>query len=202
VTIAAIFASACIVPIPIEVAAGQTTSSSPDPTMPSSSNSGTPRDTAGSCSGPAEPPALAGATARHNAARARVAASPPLAPVCWDAGVAAQAQAWADRCTYAHSGSGSGENLYTHTGDVRATAVAKALEFWMAEGADFDYAANRCRGKACGHFTQVAWRATRHVGCGVRVCDRNSPFGGAWPTWTLVVCNYDPPGNWRGQRPW
>jgi hypothetical protein len=42
-----------------------------------------------------------------------------------------------------------------------------------------------------GHFTQVVWRATTHVGCGTASCTGL----------VLWVCNYDPPGNVeRGYR--
>ena len=36
-----------------------------------------------------------------------------------------------------------------------------------------------------GHFTQVVWKDTRQLGCGVAMCDG----GEIW------VCNYSPPGN-------
>ncbi|MEM6522020.1 MAG: CAP domain-containing protein, partial [Cyanobacteria bacterium P01_C01_bin.70] len=39
---------------------------------------------------------------------------------------------------------------------------------WVAEKADYDYASNSCAsGKVCGHYTQIVWRETTAVGCGV-----------------------------------
>jgi hypothetical protein len=74
---------------------------------------------------------------------------------------------------------------------------------WAAEASDYDYARNTCAaGKVCGHYTQLVWRATTRVGCATQVCDRNSPFGSRFPTWQLWVCNYAPPGNYVGQRPY
>jgi len=32
-------------------------------------------------------------------------------------------------------------------------------------------------------------------GCGIKNCTTGSPFGPSFPNWTLVVCNYAPPGN-------
>jgi len=46
------------------------------------------------------------------------------------------------------------------------------------------------------------WRSTQAVGCGVKACSTGSPFGASFPNWTIVVCNYDPPGNYIGQWPY
>ena len=46
--------------------------------------------------------------------------------------------------------------------------------------------------QSCGHYTQVVWANTLSVGCGVAVC----------PTGTIVVCNYAPPGNYVGEKPY
>lgn len=46
--------------------------------------------------------------------------------------------------------------------------------------------------KSCGHFTQVIWNRTQYVGCGKST---NSGL-------TFVVCNYYPPGNYGGQKPY
>jgi hypothetical protein len=48
----------------------------------------------------------------------------------------------------------------------------------------------------------MVWRSTSQVGCGIRNCSTGSPFGASFPNWTLVVCNYTPPGNYNGQRPY
>jgi len=44
----------------------------------------------------------------------------------------------------------------------------------------------------CGHYTQIVWRDTKQVGCGVARDNRRE----------IWVCNYDPPGNWVGHRPY
>ncbi len=41
-----------------------------------------------------------------------------------------------------------------------------------------------------GHYTQVVWKDTKKVGCAIIKCKK----GG-----TIVICNYDPSGNWDGQ---
>jgi hypothetical protein len=74
---------------------------------------------------------------------------------------------------------------------------------WADEVADYDYENNSCvTGEQCGHYTQVVWRTTTRVGCATKVCTKNSPFGAQAPTWQYWVCNYDPPGNYQGQRPY
>jgi hypothetical protein len=57
----------------------------------------------------------------------------------------------------------------------------------------YDYKSNTChQGGPCGHYTQVVWSGTRELGCGVA----RSPSREIW------VCNYNPPGNYIGQRPY
>jgi hypothetical protein len=114
--------------------------------------------------------------------------------------VAAVAEGWADRCTFAHNAHRGhlGENLYAHTGTASPASVTDAVTWWSAESRYFDYASNTCSAPnppgTCGHYTQVVWRETAAVGCAVKVCTVNSPFPG-FTTWTYVVCNYEPPGN-------
>jgi hypothetical protein len=70
---------------------------------------------------------------------------------------------------------------------------------WAAEADHFDYAANRCSG-VCGHYTQLVWRGTTSVGCAIQKCTSGSPFSSG--TWYFAVCDYSPPGNFVGERPY
>jgi pathogenesis-related protein 1 len=145
-----------------------------------------------------EPTAVAGITAAHNAARAAAMppASPDLPPFEWSGEVAAVAQTYAEKCTFQHSGGMYGENLYATSGSSTPAEVVKS---WVSESANYDYATDTCKA-VCGHYTQVVWRGSAHLGCGVANCMDNSPFGGgAWQFW---VCNYDPAGNFVGQKPY
>lgn len=154
-------------------------------------------------SGDAEPASVAGVTERHNFIRANVspAASPAVPPLVWSAEVAASAQAYADKCKFEHSKGKYGENLFASTNVVTG---AEVVDDWASEVADYSYDANDCAdGKACGHYTQVVWRGSERVGCAVTTCTVNSPFGsshgGEWQNW---VCQYDPPGNYVGKKPY
>jgi pathogenesis-related protein 1 len=66
------------------------------------------------------------------------------------------------------------------------------IALWTNEAADYAYTTHRCRGPACGHYTQMVWRGSASVGCGAAMC----PFG------RYLVCNYAPPGNVVGRRPY
>ena len=147
------------------------------------------------------PPAMApgaiapGALARdmvtaHNSVRARVG----VAPLVWSERLAARAQEWADtlieRKQFAHRpNSNYGENLFEITG--AAASPAQVVNAWAAESRSYDYSSNRCRA-VCGHYTQMVWSATHAVGCA-------AARGSGREVW---VCEYDPPGNWAGKRPY
>ena len=128
--------------------------------------------------------------AAHNVYRTRVG-SPPLA---WSNDLAARAQQWAttliDRGLYAPRRDGHfGENLFEISGgNANPSRVVSA---WMSEEANYDHATNSCKAR-CGHYTQVIWRTTRLVGCGVA---RNAKR-------EVWVCDYDPHGNTIGERPY
>ena len=43
------------------------------------------------------------------------------------------------------------------------------MSAWVSEAADYDYATNTCSA-VCGHYTQIVWRDTQDVGCGIKNC--------------------------------
>lgn len=126
----------------------------------------------------------------HNAVRAR-AGVPPLV---WSDQLARYAQEWANHLAATNSfvhrpGGRYGENLYAISG-ARVTP-RDVVGLWASEAASYDIASNTCSGM-CGHYTQLVWRATRRVGCAVA----GDGYREVW------VCNYDPPGNYIGYRPY
>jgi hypothetical protein len=146
-----------------------------------------------------EPTALRGITAAHNAARAEAAseAGKSIPPLAWSPPLAEAAQAWAHQCRFQHSKKGYGENLFASSGQA---PPEEAVRSWVSEKKFYDEARNRCRGGECRHYTQVMWAHTMRVGCAVARCSGHSPFGrGAWQ---FLVCEYDPPGNYIGERPY
>ena len=93
-------------------------------------------------------------------------------------------------CAFKHSGvDGLGENLFM--GTTGYYGPAKVVNSWGDEIEDYNYDKNSCSG-VCGHYTQVVWKTTERVGCAKIECDGMD----------IWVCNYDPPGNWVGQKPY
>jgi pathogenesis-related protein 1 len=128
--------------------------------------------------------------AADNEARARVG----VAPLAWSDRLATLSQEWADqllaRRKFAHRpNSAFGENLFEIRG--ASASPAQVVDTWVKESRIYDYTSNTCRG-VCGHYTQIVWSGTKSVGCAVA-------RGGAREVW---VCDYDPPGNFVGQRPY
>lgn len=148
-----------------------------------------------------EPAGLEGITDLHNQTRAMVSpqAQPALPALAWSPTLAATAQAWADGCVFEHSTNPYGENIYASAGST--VTAYDVVSSWAGESVDYVYASNACSG-ACGHYTQIVWRDTTSLGCAIKHCTTGSPFGASYPTWDLVVCEYDPPGNYDGQRPY
>ncbi len=138
----------------------------------------------------------------HNQVRACAMPTPmpAMADLTWDTTIVTTAQAWANNCTWAHNaGRGSlGENIYASTANPSPVSV---VSNWASEAQYYNFASNTCAtGQVCGHYTQIVWRNTLRLGCAQATCTTGSPFGNG--TWYFVVCDYAPPGNYTGQRPY
>ncbi|KAL9981246.1 hypothetical protein ACROYT_G009921 [Oculina patagonica] len=128
----------------------------------------------------------------HNAKRALHQSTPPLN---WDVRLAQHAQAWADHLArtgkFDHAqGTGEGENLYMSwgSGSSDAESCSSATGSWYDEIKYYNYN-NPGFSMKTGHFTQVVWRSTTKLGCGVK--SNNGK--------TYVVARYYPPGNYNNQ---
>jgi uncharacterized protein YkwD len=144
--------------------------------------------------------------AAHNQVRANAKPKPksPLPPLTWSPEAAKVAQAWANRCEFEHNRNRGkyGENLAAAAPPGSKTNQEAVMD-WASEAADYSYSSNKCApGKVCGHYTQLVWRDTTQVGCATAICTKNSPFGAQFPKWQLWVCDYTPPGNYVGQKPY
>ena len=125
--------------------------------------------------------------AAHNRKRKRHCA-PPLE---WSGEIADVAQAWADKlakrgCAFDHSSSKYGENLAAGTESVMD--AERAVEIWYEEQQHHKFGGGGFSERA-GHFTQLVWKDSRRLGCGTSTCNGKR----------IWVCNYDPPGNVKGE---
>ena len=128
--------------------------------------------------------------AAHNDVRVRL----KVPPLQWSSRLAAYAQEWGNTLLargkfYHRPDSPYGENLFMiKNGRVEP---AEVVSEWASESSSYNYRSNKCHG-TCGHYTQLVWRGTQRVGCAVARGGRNE----------IWICNYDPPGNIVGQKPY
>nr|WP_298896328.1 CAP domain-containing protein [uncultured Altererythrobacter sp.] len=111
-----------------------------------------------------------------------------------------QAQAYAEEMArtgnFAHSSSSSrpnqGENLWAGTAsrfeyDAMVGGWIGEKQYYIHDR--FPYVSNTGNWQDVGHYTQIIWRDTTRLGCGLAT-------GGGWD---YLVCRYSPPGNIVGQ---
>jgi hypothetical protein len=112
-------------------------------------------------------------------------------PASRSADLQREAQDWANRCTFSHSGvANRGENLYWGPAGTNLDSNWAAVRWWYNEINQYNFG-NPGFSQKTGHFTQVIWRDSTLIGCGRAVC-------GQYVYW---VCRYYPPGNYLGQFP-
>ncbi|XP_057536826.1 pathogenesis-related protein PR-1-like [Amaranthus tricolor] len=121
-------------------------------------------------------------------------------PMVWDTKLENYAKWWAEQryqdCKLQHSfpegGFQLGENIFW--GGGAQWRARDAVLDWADEEKYYDYGSNSCAdGQMCGHYTQIVWSSTRSVGCARVVCQDGDVF---------MTCNYYPPGNYLGERPY
>jgi pathogenesis-related protein 1 len=135
----------------------------------------------------------------HNKVRADVG-SPPLQ---WSQELSKFAQAWAENlaasnCKMEHrpaSGKWAqkyGENIFWGAGEEYT--AKHASESWYSEIKDYKYGPLKGNNwYKTGHYTQMVWKNTTHVGMGIAYCKNGA---------VIIVANYNPPGNYMGEKPY
>ena len=128
----------------------------------------------------------------HNLYRAEL----ELPPLIWSADLEKSALAWAEdlasRNAFQHSQSANGENLWK--GTAGAYSQADMVHSWGSEKQYYVHGTfpKVTTGGVVGHYTQMIWRQTTQVGCGLA----------SGKGFDVLVCQYNPPGNWMGQSPY
>jgi uncharacterized protein YkwD len=132
----------------------------------------------------------------HNRWRAEVG----VPELKWSTAVTEGAQSWANKLAtigvLKHDSSEFGENLSKSPGNQTPT---EAVDNWGREKDKCNY-----NGEAIGdpigdwpcevgHYTQVVWRNSTELGCGVAKTANGATF---W------VCRYNPAGNVTGEKPY
>ncbi len=158
---------------------------------------------------------MAGMTDAHNLVRAEVDTDEPLPELSWSPELAEYAQEWADYlaedCSPRHRDTSDyGENIATFgaapnwpdmTPEDAVRGWAEEINCWeygqfmRTDSCDMQCTA-ALNASGCGHYTQLVWRETTEVGCGMSRCSQGQFNTEIW------VCNYGPAGNWVGQFPY
>jgi len=127
----------------------------------------------------------------HNQWRQRTG----IPPLAWSDDLAKYAQSWANHLAsdnfqlYHRPNNPYGENLTWAA--HQQLSPTQVVNMWGDEIKHYNYDTNRCSA-VCGHYTQLVWENTTEVGCA-------NVQSGHQEIW---VCNYNPPGNYRGQKPY
>jgi pathogenesis-related protein 1 len=112
-----------------------------------------------------------------------------------------------------------GENIAGWAG-TRVPTAEQAVKFWLTEkpafdklneGGSFKYGDQDDKTEAnaegkeqpivIGHYTAMVWRTTTHLGA-ARLTFQLADDRGTMRTYVAVFCNYSPPGNVRGEKPY
>ncbi|KAI8366261.1 CAP domain-containing protein [Blakeslea trispora] len=115
----------------------------------------------------------------HNRYRRKHHAS----PLHWDDELARFAQKWSNRCEFEHSHGDYGENIA-----AGYETWSDAIDAWYDEVKYYNYKQTGFD-EETGHFTQLVWKSTDKIGCGVRFC--KDLWGGV----KLYTCSYSSYGN-------
>jgi len=135
------------------------------------------------------------ATQLHNDIRAEVFNGDK---VVWSRVLATSAQEYANYLIstdkFEHDTSSNyGENLYISSLDA---SYLDAIECWYKEKDDYNHYNNSCN-DVCGHYTQLVWRDTTEIGCAKARYTKGNHKNN-----TVIVCRYNPPGNYMGEEPY
>ena len=132
----------------------------------------------------------------------RVRAGAGLSSLEWSEDLSDYAEEWANHlaatgCNLDHrpkSGKWKrkyGENLFM--GVAENFGILHTVTTWEREKKNYSYGPVTEQNRfATENYTQLVWKDTERVGCAKAICSGNM----------VIVCNYDPPGNVPGEKPY
>ena len=135
--------------------------------------------------------------ADHNAARAEVGVPPLELDPALNAAALDYAETLIANGRFEHSPGASrpnqGENLWAGTAGF--FSFEQMVAGWVDEkqffvNGTFPDVSTTGRWQDVGHYTQIVWRNTTKLGCGLASNSQRD----------VLVCRYSPPGNFVGQR--
>ena len=135
--------------------------------------------------------------AAHNEARDDVRVEPVELDPALNAAALAYARELIANGRFEHSPGPSrpdqGENLWA--GTASAFTFRQMVDAWINENryfvaGVFPDVSTTGRWQDVGHYTQIVWRNTTRIGCGIASNAQRD----------VLVCRYSPPGNYIGQR--
>lgn len=124
----------------------------------------------------------------HNQERKRLG----IPSLEWSQECADYANDWANHlkntgCSMSHRPNNKyGENIFAGSG--KEYTLKDAAEAWMTEKSQFKGGSNW---QNSGHYSQMIWRKTTKVGAARVRCDNGS---------IMIIANYDPQGNFIGEK--
>ncbi|CAH1799929.1 unnamed protein product [Owenia fusiformis] len=113
----------------------------------------------------------------------------------WDDDLAFLAQQWAHTCLYEHDRAinrkipglfSVGQNLAYSS----HYSWAHSIQAWQREVNHLKYGKKPKKSAVIGHYTQMVWDTTSHLGCGYAFCNQTRHY---------YVCNYGPAGNFMNR---
>jgi len=113
------------------------------------------------------------------------------ANLTWSTSIASVAQTHVSSCNFAlYTGSGGyGQNLAAGS----FSPVSGAVDYWYQTSANYNYS-DPGFSQDTGTFTQVVWKSSTQLGCGVQACNGLNNVPGSF-----IACFYLPAGNVEGE---
>jgi hypothetical protein len=133
--------------------------------------------------------------ALHNKARKEVG----VEPLKWSPELAKHAQEYADEMARTGKDKHRADDKYGENLAIgKGYTFLELVQGWYDEKAMYKPGTPYPGiGHGVGHYTQMVWRESTEIGVGKAVYTT-----GEYKGQLIIVANYNPPGNWKGEKPY